>query len=561
VSLPAYIESEALSIALDYDLHTVTKKRGELYWPQQPTDRQKLFLSLPHREAFYGGAAGGGKSSALLMAALEYVHIPGYSALLLRRTYADLSKPGALMDRARDWLAGSGANWNEQKKQWRFPSGAVLSFGYLQNEADKYQYQGAEFQFVGFDELTQFSESMYRYLFSRIRRLKDVEIPLRMRAASNPGGTGAEWVQARFVPEDWTPLDGRELKPVEKENRAFVPARLQDNPHLDRVEYEQSLAELDEVTRAQLLEGDWQVRHRGNIYPMWSDGYNGHHVITWSQFASVFKSSRIPSHWFGAVGQDWGFDPDPCATVWNFVAGENSSLPGSIFVPQILTSRKQIPDDVGAAMHRIEADNDWRARIQYRVMSHEASSQRETYAIKHNLAFNKCKPDSHGGIAQMQHFLKLRDEDKPHPFKPWLNGRPSYYLIVPDEQLSNPKGDEGLSLLRAEFAEYKYTEQRVSDARGAAKIAPYDFFNHYMDAQRYIAAKWFADTAPKTYDEKIQQAIPEPYRYETLRQTHANGEGISDMAEIMYQYQLERAQGSVKRSGVRRFDQYGRAID
>src|SRR5437868_4850032 len=96
----------------------------EIYCPQSPTERQQLFLGLrDEREVFYGGAAGGGKSSALLMAALEYVHVKGYSALLLRRTYTDLSKPGALMDRASEWLRKTGAKWNEQKKQWRFPSG------------------------------------------------------------------------------------------------------------------------------------------------------------------------------------------------------------------------------------------------------------------------------------------------------------------------------------------------------------------------------------------------------------------------------------------------------
>lgn len=495
---------------------TLIEAERKDYAPQRATDRQQLFLDLPHKEAFYGGAAGGGKSSALLMAALEYVHVPGYSALILRRTFADLSKPGALMDRAREWLAGSGARWNEQKKQWRFPSGAVISFGYLENEADKYQYQGAEFQCIIFDELTQFTESQYTYLFSRLRRLATADVPLRIRAASNPGGIGAEWVQARFLPEDWSPEQAKALKVWEKDSRAFVPARLYDNPHLDQAAYEESLAELDDVTRAQLLEGDWQVKARGNIYPAWSDGYNGHHVITWSQFESVFKTRHIPGHWFGACGQDWGFDPDPCATVWNFVAAENGPLAHSIFAPRILTCRKEIPDSVGEKIKDIEDAEGWEARVQYRVMSHEASSQLETYRVKHGLGFIKWKPDQHGGIAQMQHALRLTDLDKPHPFKPWLNGRPRYYVVVPDEQLVNPKGDEGLALLRAEFAQYKYTEQRVTEARGAAKIVPYDFFNHYMDAQRGIAARWFAATKELTEAEKLELSLPETMRADAV---------------------------------------------
>lgn len=222
--------------------------------PHDPTPKQAEFLLLPHLEALYGGAAGGGKSDALLMAALQYVDVPGYAAILFRRTYADLALPGALMDRAHEWLDGTAAQWNDKEKTWRFPLGATMSFGYLEHENDKYRYQSAEFQFIGFDELTQFSESQYRYLFSRLRRLKGAKIPLRIRAASNPGGVGHEWVRQRFLIEGPT------------RGRPFIPARLQDNPHLDAEEYRRSLANLDPVTRAQLLNGDWSARQVGNKF-------------------------------------------------------------------------------------------------------------------------------------------------------------------------------------------------------------------------------------------------------------------------------------------------------
>ena len=119
-------------------------------------------------EALYGGAAGGGKSDALLMAALQYVDVPGYAALLLRRTYADLALPGALMDRAAEWLSGTDAKWNGQEKSWSFPSGATTTFGYMATDADKYRYQSAEFQFIGWDELTQFPSDPYLYMLSLI---------------------------------------------------------------------------------------------------------------------------------------------------------------------------------------------------------------------------------------------------------------------------------------------------------------------------------------------------------------------------------------------------------
>ena len=225
------------------------------YIPHKPTPKQLAFLMLDVREALYGGAAGGGKSDALLMAALQYVDVPGYSALLLRKTFADLALPGALMTRANDWLRPTGTRFAANQHRWVFASGANLTFGYLDAVGAEYRYQSSEFQFIGFDELTQFREVQYRYLFSRLRRLVGSNIPLRMRSASNPGGIGHEWVRSRFV--DKTEEDG---------DRMFVPATLTDNPYLDAEGYIQSLQQLDPVTRQQLLNGDWTARQDGNLF-------------------------------------------------------------------------------------------------------------------------------------------------------------------------------------------------------------------------------------------------------------------------------------------------------
>lgn len=184
------------------------------------------------------------------MAAAQYVEVPGYSALLLRRTFPDLNQPGAILDRSKDWWSGK-ARWVEDQKAWHFPSGSTIKFGYLEHDKDKYQYQGAEYQFIGFDEATQFAEPMFRYLFSRLRRKSGLRAPLRMRAASNPGGVGHDWVNQRYIVEG------------EANGRVFVPARLYDNPSLDQGEYMDALDQLDPVTRAQLLEGDWNARGDG----------------------------------------------------------------------------------------------------------------------------------------------------------------------------------------------------------------------------------------------------------------------------------------------------------
>lgn len=188
------------------------------------------------------------------MAALQYVEIPNYSAILFRRTYADLALPGALMDRSMEWLGGTDAHFDSQKHLWTFPSGATLAFGNMERERDRFRYQSAEFQVVGFDELTQFTETQYRYMFSRQRRLKDSNVPLRMLSASNPGNIGHDWVKQRFL------IEG------ESKGRVFISAKLDENPFLDRKSYIKSLNELDPITRRQYLEGDWSARHGGSIF-------------------------------------------------------------------------------------------------------------------------------------------------------------------------------------------------------------------------------------------------------------------------------------------------------
>lgn len=223
------------------------------YIPHVPTPKQHAFLWLQCREAFFGGAAGGGKSDALLMAALQYVHIPGYAAVIFRKSYTDLSLPGAIMVRAQEWLMATDAKWNDNDKEFTFPSGAKVNFSYLAKPKDKYRYQSAEFQFIGFDELTQFDEEDYTYLLSRLRRPSEgplYSVPLRARGAANPGGVGHVWVKKRFV-------DGQSPE------RIFIPSKLDDNPHLDQKTYEQSLDLLDPITKQQLRHGDWGVRPPG----------------------------------------------------------------------------------------------------------------------------------------------------------------------------------------------------------------------------------------------------------------------------------------------------------
>lgn len=230
------------------------------YIPYVPTVKQQAFLLLNCLDAFYGGSAGPGKTISLLMCALQWVDIPGYNAILIRDTFANLSKPEGLIPRSQEWLANTDAKWHGDLKQWEFPSGATLNFGYLDGPMDHFNYQSATYQYVGIDEIVQIRENQARYMFSRLRRLEThKDIPIRFRCASNPPAreqiVRGAWVKARYI------------DPETRGGRIFIPAKLDDNPYLDKEQYRtQSLAQLDPITRQQLEEGDWNVKATGHMF-------------------------------------------------------------------------------------------------------------------------------------------------------------------------------------------------------------------------------------------------------------------------------------------------------
>jgi hypothetical protein len=260
------------------------------YWPHlsEVSLPQAAMLLDDRMEVFYGGAAGGGKSDALLAGAFQYADVPGFAALILRRTFADLSKPGAAIPRSKQWLRDV-ASWNETLKTWTFPSGATLTFGYLDSDDDRYQYQSSEFQYIGFDELTQFTEKQYRYLFSRLRAVEAIPVPLRMRSASNPGGVGHGWVKRRFI----TQRDPQVR---------FIPAKLEDHPDESfKQGYRMSLSNLDDLTRRQYEDGDWDVAEglAFNVAPF-----------------SLIPDLEIPESWERFESMDFGVANPTVVLAW-----------------------------------------------------------------------------------------------------------------------------------------------------------------------------------------------------------------------------------------------------
>lgn len=277
-----------------------------------PQARQAAFLSRFEDEALYGGAAGGGKSEALVAEALRQVHIPHYRGLILRKTYPELSE---LIDKSQRYYRGAypGAQWSEARHEWRFPSGAKIAFGAMQHTNDRFKYQGRAYDYIAFDELTHFTQDEYLYLLSR-NRASGPGTRVYLRASANPGGIGHGWVKARFLTPAppmqtiWEDVsiqspDGSMLSA--RRSRIFVPSTVFDNQILLRNDpaYAARLAALPEADKRALLYGDW-------------DSFSGQVFTEWRNDAAHYADHRhthvvdpfpIPRNWRIVRGFDFGY--------------------------------------------------------------------------------------------------------------------------------------------------------------------------------------------------------------------------------------------------------------
>lgn len=263
-------------------------------WGPQPGPQTDAITADWCDELFYGGAAGGGKSDFLLGDFLQ--DVPRYGAhwngVIFRRTYNELED---LLRRSREIYPATGASWHEQAKTWKWPNGANLRMRYVERDADATRYQGHQFTWIGWDELTQWpTDYAYRFLRARLRSAHDVPTK-RIRAAANPGGVGHHWVKAYFVdpaPGGFKPIDDS----VTKSRRMFIPAKLRDNKILLNSDpsYADRLRGLssDSMVRA-WLEGDWTV-------------IEGAYFNNWRYELHVVDPFTVPDQWTRFRSMDWG---------------------------------------------------------------------------------------------------------------------------------------------------------------------------------------------------------------------------------------------------------------
>lgn len=271
---------------------------------------QTEFLAASEREVLYGGAAGGGKSYATLADPLRDMNDPDFSGLLVRHTTEELRE---LIQKSQELYpkAIPGIKWSERKSQWTTPRGGRLWMSYLDRDTDVMRYQGQAFNYVAFDELTQWASPFaWNYMRSRLRTASP-NLGLYMRATTNPGGPGHAWVKKMFIDPApagksfWaTDIEtgdilkfpkghSREGQPLFK--RRFIPASLFDNPYLAETgDYEAMLLSLPEHQRKQLLEGNWDI-NEGAAFP------------EFNRKIHVVEPYQIPKGWAKFRACDYGY--------------------------------------------------------------------------------------------------------------------------------------------------------------------------------------------------------------------------------------------------------------
>ena len=299
---------------------------------------------------------GGGKSDALVIEALRQVHIPHYRALIVRKSFPELS---TLIDKTYTYypIAVPGARYNSQNHVWTFPSGAKIYFGSMYTAKDKNKYQGRNFDFIGLDELTHFTNDEFEALRAR-NRPQGPGTKVYMRMTCNPGGIGHGWVKERYI-------SGKEpgktyVKCVDVEGKVyeisscFIPATVFDNPKLleNDPDYVARLATLPEAQKKAMLYGDWDS-FSGQVFTEFRDDpahYNDR------KYTHVIEPFDIPKHWRRYRSFDFGYSK-PFSVCW--LAADND---GRLYIYRELygctdtpnTGVKWSPDVIAKKIREIE---------------------------------------------------------------------------------------------------------------------------------------------------------------------------------------------------------------
>lgn len=336
---------------------------------------QMQFAQCEADIAFFGGQAGGGKSFALLYEAGKWTHLPKYLAGLFRRETTQLVGPGGLWDESRQIYEALGGKSREgQWLDWRFESGARIKFGHLQHEDDRFKHQGMQYAFLGFDEVTHFTETQFWYLFGRLRSTCGVKPYLRATCNPDPDSFVFKLIEW-WIDDEGLPIperagvlrwfvrlddkmhwfdseeEAREAHPDERpKSLTFIPSKITDNPALLEADPDaiSKLQAQSRVDRKRLLEGNWKARATAGM------------VFKRADFRRVFTRSEMSGQvlravrfWDKAASEPTPKHPDP-----DWTRGVRMLLldGGRIFIDDVVSLRARGTDVL--ALQRRTAERD-----------------------------------------------------------------------------------------------------------------------------------------------------------------------------------------------------------
>lgn len=258
------------------------------------SDRQEEFVTSTEFEVLYGGAKGGAKTDCLVASALGQINRSAYKALLLRNTFPELQE---IRDRTGDLYPKLGGVWHAGEERWIFPGGASIELGYCEIPKHAKRYQGREFAWIGYDEIGNLKDEQTWEILKAECRSRDPHVMRMLRATANPGGVAHAWLKRRFIATCGKLGEFVWIDDKTGLTRRFIPASVKDNPiYSGDKQYMAQLLSLPEMTRRQLLDGDWDA----------GEGLALDELAEATHWISP-APRRIPAGWtlFGAF--DWGF--------------------------------------------------------------------------------------------------------------------------------------------------------------------------------------------------------------------------------------------------------------
>lgn len=457
---------------------------------------QTDFLSRSEDEALYGGAAGGGKSYCLIGEATRYTFHPKYHGIIFRRTFKQLEE---IIERCHHIYPAIGGKWRATDKQWRFPSGARITFSHLEHEDDKFNHQGAEYQAVFFDELTQFSETQYLYLFSRMRSAYP-EMKPYIRSTTNPGGIGHNWVKKRFrigVVEPRTPIVEEFVDPhgeLFTRTRIFIPGRLEDNPTLIENDpaYVMNLMQLPELERKRLMEGVWDA-FEGQAFPELNEDVHQMQFEPepdWEVFGAFDWGAAKP--W---IYQLWAVDFD--GTLYQFAELYGAREENGEYIDE---GTRETDEEIARKI--LDFEKDRRVRPRYRVADPAIWSRRpqkgkavpgpspeETMRLA-GVHFLKADNERIAGRREVHNRLKLDEDGRPGMFvhkrcRGWWQLFPTYV-----EDPLNPE-----DILQKDVSDHIYDATRYavqSRPRRPKRLPRSDEGSFQAERRKLLAARSLA---------------------------------------------------------------------